>query len=89
MGSKLSKYITRVKGWEGRLQGQLRAFYGLGMKLTRCPGCEKLRGLFKCKKKTSPNLGRMFMTCPVPNNTNPACKLTGPIWLTDILGHHC
>jgi len=58
-GSKLSCYITRVKGWQERLIKQLRIMYKRGMSLRICPFCGEPKAMFKSKKYKS-----LFQACP-------------------------
>jgi hypothetical protein len=58
-GSKVSCYITRVKGWQKRLNEQLRIMYKRGGSLKRCPVCQKRQAMFKSKKTKA-----MFQACP-------------------------
>lgn len=58
-GSKVSCYITRVKGWQKRLDKQLRIMYKRGGSLNRCPVCQKRQAMFKSKKNKS-----LFQACP-------------------------
>ena len=62
-GSKLSHYITRVKGWEDRMTDQLRIFYRRGMNLSTCKLCLGPKAIFKRAKG-----GRLFQACPVHFN---------------------
>jgi hypothetical protein len=58
-GSKLSCYITRVKGWQDRLIKQLRIMYKRGMALELCPFCGEPKAMYKSKKDKS-----LFQACP-------------------------
>ncbi len=62
--NKIKKYVTRVKGWEGRLTELLRLLYRLGNALRPCPTCGMLRKAFMVKKE-GPNKGRFFQNCVV------------------------
>lgn len=59
-GSKLSCYITRVKGWEERLIKQLRMMYKRGMRMNVCPLCNGPKAIFKKAKGK-----QLFQACPV------------------------
>ena len=61
LGCKLSKYVTRVSGWDIRLVEQLRELWKIGRKLVPC-GCGAPVRLAKVKKD-GPNKGRMFVAC--------------------------
>jgi len=68
VASKLTKYITRVKGWEQRMTTQLRTLYKIGLSLKPCPSCGDLRHGFiagKGKESTAQehNKGRVFQKC--------------------------
>jgi hypothetical protein len=73
-GSKIKKYVTRVKGWEKRLTDRLRLLYKLGLSLTPCPGCKEMRKAFVVKAPTD-NHGRFFQNC-----STPECK-RGFAWI--------
>ena len=76
LGSKLSKYVTRVPGWGERLMEQLRTLAKLGKKLETC-SCGKNQVAFKVKKP-GPNKGRFFKTC-----SERECKRTEFEWLDE------
>jgi hypothetical protein len=59
-GSKLSCYVTRVKGWEERLTKQLRIMYKRGMDMEPCSICGEPKAIFKKK-----NSKELFQACPV------------------------
>lgn len=63
-GSKLSCYVTRVKGWEERLTKQLRIMYKRGMSLKICSLCGGPKAIFKRKGKD----GKLFQACPIHFN---------------------
>lgn len=60
-GVKLARWITRVNGWQGRLQKQLRILYRIGLSLKPCQECKKCMKAFKVKK--TENKGRIFQKC--------------------------
>lgn len=62
LGSKMSRWVTRVPGWEERLKAQLRAFWTIGRKLKPCPVCNT-PPMALCVKKPGPNKGRWFSKC--------------------------
>ena len=78
MSGKLSKYVTRVPGWEKRMLGTIRELYRLGMKLRPCPVCGCMMSLGKVKKD-GPNKGRMFQSC----RTQDKMRAHGFDWVTD------
>ncbi len=68
VASKLTKYVTRVKGWEGRMKSQLRTLYKIGLSLKPCPKCGELRHAFiagkgKGSEAKPENVGRLFQKC--------------------------
>jgi hypothetical protein len=63
LGSKDSRWVTRVNGWEGRLIDTLRKLWRLGHQLEKCPLCG-MQCLALKVKKPGPNLGRWFSACP-------------------------
>lgn len=62
MGSKLSKYITRVPGWQDRMIKQLRILWGFAKRAGYCPKCKTPKGVYIVKKKGQ-NQGRVFCKC--------------------------
>jgi hypothetical protein len=58
-GSKVSCYITRVKGWQDRLKKQLRIMYQRGGSLSLCPFCKKRKAMYQAKKDK-----KLFQACP-------------------------
>lgn len=68
VASKLTKYVTRVKGWEKRMAAQLRTLYKVGLSLKPCPTCGELRHAFTAGKGKDSmakpeNVGRLFQKC--------------------------
>lgn len=65
VASKLTKYITRVKGWERRMTTQLRTLYKIGLALKPCPQCGDLMHGFIAKGPLVlvQNRGRLFQKC--------------------------
>lgn len=62
LGSKISKYTTRVKGWEGRMKGIIRKL----ILLRNEAGNDNIGNpvpVWKCKKE-GPNKGRFFVEKP-------------------------
>lgn len=62
-GSKLSCYITRVNGWEGRLTKQLRKMYKRALSMVPCALCGNPKAIFKRAKGKS-----LFLACPAHFN---------------------
>lgn len=62
LGSKASRWITRVSGWDRRLVEELRLLWRLGRQLKPCPECGG-RTLAKLTRKVGPNEGRWFASC--------------------------
>lgn len=63
MGSKLSRWTTRVNGWQERIIKQLRELWRMAKKINVCPTCGKdVIKVFKVKKD-GPNKGRIFLKC--------------------------
>ena len=69
MGSKVTRWTTRLPGWGERTKEVIRQLWAMGLKMVPCPTCEprgadtRLR-CFKVKKE-GPNKGRLFLRCPV------------------------
>jgi hypothetical protein len=63
LGSKDSRWITRVNGWQMRMTETLRKLWRLGHQLERCPKCQSQLMALKVKK-LGPNKGRWFSACP-------------------------
>lgn len=61
-GSKVSKYITRVPGWEKRLTTTLKTLYKMALTVGKCPHCAGWMKVFKVKRD-GPNHGRIFIKC--------------------------
>jgi hypothetical protein len=72
-GSKVSKYITRVSGWEKRLTVTLKQLYKMALSIQRCPHCQKWMKAFKVKKE-GPNHGRIFLKCNCGRGCNEPPK---------------
>lgn len=66
-GSKISKWTTRVAGWQNRMMDEVRALARLGIKVSKCPVCGKNKKVFKVSK-VGPNCGRLFITCDTECN---------------------
>lgn len=63
LGSKVSKYTTRVKGWEDRTKNVLRTLWSWRTTAGNCPTCDAPKQVFKVKKDGK-NKGRVFANCP-------------------------
>jgi hypothetical protein len=68
LASKLTKYVTRVKGWDKRMTTQLRTLYKIGLALKPCPQCGDLMHAFiagkgKESQALEQNKGRVFQKC--------------------------
>lgn len=59
---KLSKWITRVPGWEKRMWVKFGEMRKLAQKAGNCKKCGQ-RKIFKVKKEGSKNKGRLFAKC--------------------------
>lgn len=62
LGSKISKYTTRLPGWDNRLKDVLRQLWGMAHFAKYCADCHTPMGCFKVKKP-GPNKGRIFKKC--------------------------
>lgn len=71
---KVTRWVTRVHGWEKRMTDTLRYLYKLSSYITLCPRCKTWKKA-KRVKKPGPNKGRVFTLCacekfnPVPSGT--------------------
>lgn len=72
-GSKVSKYITRVSGWETRLTTTLKTLYKMALSIQRCPHCSSWMKVFKVKRE-SVNRGRIFIKCNCERGKHEAPK---------------
>lgn len=63
MGSKLSKYITRLPGWQDRMIKQLRTLWDLAKRAGYCPKCKTPKGVYIVKRGKLENRGRVFCKC--------------------------
>jgi len=66
LGGKVSKWTTRVSGWEERFisgkESIIRTLWWWRKRAGDCPHCGKPKGVFKVKKE-GPNKGRVFSKC--------------------------
>ena len=65
MAAKVTRWITRVPGWEIRMKDTLRYLYKLSLCLSPCPKCGLLRSARRVKKAGA-NHGRVFQKCECP-----------------------
>lgn len=79
MGSKLQKYITRVPGWQRRLNKKIELLRELRLSVGDCNECDEPFAIFKVKKEGR-NKGRLFSKCSEKLCTSP----TSPnfVWIT-------
>jgi hypothetical protein len=77
-GSKISRYTTRLPGWQSRLTVILRTLAKMIKEIAPCDSCGQPCPPFKVKKQ-GPNKGRLFSKCI--NNTCKAPKFT---WLSEV-----
>lgn len=61
-GSTEARWITRVRGWQRRLQDSLAYLEHLIVSAGNCPECGEPRTILKVKKP-GPNRGRWFAVC--------------------------
>lgn len=62
LGSKVSKWTTRLPGWEGRLTEVLRTLWGWRKAAGNCSCCGEPKRIYKVKAATE-NKGRVFANC--------------------------
>lgn len=74
-GSKISRYTTRLPGWQDRLTVILRKLAMLIKQIAPCESCGHDCPPFKVKKD-GPNKGRLFSKC-----TNQDCKSPKFTWI--------
>ena len=87
LGAKLSRWISRVSGWDARMTETFRTLWRLGKKLGKCqqfqPGtalhCQGQMMALRVKKQTSDHLGWWFSSCQ-------SCGAFGD-WLLDSQGN--
>lgn len=71
--AKLSKYTTRVPGWQDRMAAIIRELYKIGLALKPCPVCKEMRRAFVVNKEGE-NTGRLFMSCPPKKRDGKGCE---------------
>lgn len=62
LGNKAKRWITRVSGWQTRLDSTIHDMVDVASKVELCSECGELPGVFAVKKD-SPNKGRWFSKC--------------------------
>lgn len=66
-GSKVSRWVTRVAGWNRRLTDQLDRLIGMAQAIRFCEKCNTVEKIF-IVKKDGPNHGRLFLKCECPRS---------------------
>lgn len=64
---KVTRWVTRVKGWQNRMTTTLRYLYRLSSHLDKCPKCNQWKKA-KRVKKPGPNRGKLFVSCDCPGS---------------------
>jgi hypothetical protein len=82
-GSKISRYVTRVHGWQTRLHDTLYRLASIIKQIEQCPACKQDCPIFKCSKEGD-NKGRLFSKC-----TNHECKRKHFAWLPEARMPEC
>jgi hypothetical protein len=67
LGSKVSRWTTRLAGWQDRLSQNIKTLCEWRAAAGDCPECQKPKGIFKVKK-VGENKGRPFAKCNEHNN---------------------
>lgn len=67
LGSKISRWVTRVSGWDRRLEDQIDRMIGMAQAIQFCTKCRSLEKIFIVKKE-GPNKGRLFVKCECPKS---------------------
>ena len=62
LGGKLSRYVTRVKGWEERLEKVIGQTNAMRLLSGDCSKCGEPLGVYKVKKAGA-NQGKLFAKC--------------------------
>jgi len=62
LGSKVTRWTTRLPGWQERLRETLRTLWLWRLRAGDCPKCDKPKGIWKVKKEGA-NKGRPFAKC--------------------------
>ena len=62
LGSKTQKWVTRLPGWEQRLEKVIRQLADLRADAGNCQSCNQPKAIWKVKRETS-NKGRFFCKC--------------------------
>lgn len=69
LGSKVSRWTTRLPGWDERLKDVLRTLWSWRLAAGNCSCCGNPKHIFKVKK-AGPNKGRVFTKCSVCENAH-------------------
>lgn len=64
-GSKISRWVTRVTGWQTRLQDQVERLAAMGREVKECRKCHSTVKIYI--SKTAKNPGRIFTKCNCAN----------------------
>lgn len=67
LGSKISRWVTRVPGWEKRMIDQIERLTAMGQAIRWCNKCSTLEKIF-IVKKDGPNKGKLFIKCNCPGS---------------------
>src|SRR3990172_8332986 len=62
LGSKVSKWVTRLSKWDDRLIDTLRQLWKMAQFAGYCPNCHLVNDVYKVKK-AGPSKGRIFKKC--------------------------
>jgi hypothetical protein len=71
MGSKITRWTTRLPGWGDRTKEVIRQLWTMGSKIVPCPTCKcqdaNVDSRLRCfkVKKDGPNKGRLFLRCNI------------------------
>lgn len=74
LGSKVTRWTTRLPGWQERLRDVLRTLWLWRLRAGDCPQCNKPKGMWKVKKEGA-NKSRPFAKCEHCGN--------GFVWLDE------
>lgn len=62
LGSKIQRWVTRVPGWQKRLETVLEKLVNMADAIHYCSKCKSIEKVF-IVKKDGPNKGRLFLKC--------------------------
>lgn len=62
LGNKISRWVTRVPGWEKRMLESLEKLIAMGKRVEYCTKCHQVEKVF-IVHKIGPNKGRIFKRC--------------------------